>query len=158
MRLLKYITIILILFSCEKEEPKPERNIDLSNVIDNTYQVVVWDFKDIDAGDEYDLLSVNPECDTIYVHFGSTELLIVRVDGMYGSPSLYKKIKLTYEFEGDNIFLRRDTFTRWKITTLTDTRLNYKGTHDLHQQFQKVNIKLAKMTNHPEVVITTMGY
>lgn len=158
MRLLKYITIILILFSCEKEEPRPERNVDLNNVIGNTYQVAVWGFKDIDAGDEYDLLSVNPECDTIYVHFGSTELLIVRVNGMYGLPSLYKKIKFTYEFEDDEIFLRRDTFTRWKITTLTNTRFNYEGMHDLHQQFQKVNIKFAKMTKHPEVVITTMGY
>ena len=155
MKILKYVLFTLLLLSCKKENLSP---IQLDNVIGYTYKVNRWDFNDLTTGENYNLLEVNDECDTIYLHFTHNRLIVVRVDGRVGASSLYKKIFFDYEFIGDKVYLRRDFYTQWNITTLTDNELKYEGSHDLHQQYQKINISFYKLDRHPEVINNTMGY
>jgi len=78
--LLFLISVLTILiFSCKKEEIKPNK-INLDEFIGGTYFVVEWNFKDFDTGENYDLLEVNSSCDSIYVHFGSTKVVVLQVD------------------------------------------------------------------------------
>ena len=162
MRVLVWLISVVLLVSCTKDdlsslEPQSD-NFDFQQLIGSTSRVVAWEFSDQTTKESYNLLEVNSECDSIYVHFGQEGLLIVKVH--YKSDhSFYKWNYYPYEYNQNNdVFIVKDEMLRFRVINADDTRFNFEGRHQLHDQFQTIDIMYARMNNHPHIVQDLMSF
>lgn len=150
MKNISLILLLIIFFSCKKEEIKPDLP-RIDSLIGNTYLVINWRFQDFDTGEDYNLLEVNPECDSIYIHFGTEQINVVRVD--WSPPkSFYKRINYNYEIIDGRIKLVRDQYSDYWVDTSTETHFVFSGKHNLHNQLQQNTIQYTKMVKTPYVL------
>lgn len=150
MKTISLILLFTTIFSCTKEEIKPySPSIDL--LIGNTYLVSNWRFQDFVTGEDYDLLEVNSECDSIYVHFGSNQINVVRVDWIPPN-SFYKRIDYNYEIIDGRTRLVRNQYSDYWVEVSSETQFIFGGKHALHDQYEKNTIHYSKMDKLPRVL------
>lgn len=175
----KIFTFLIISFfsiSCE-------RSVDELEIVDNNIQAnketletlkgkttlaIDWDFVDYETQEAYNIMEVNSEYDSVYLHFNENFLLIVSVHYPHSNDTLmiddgleivkighsfYKWSVWYYEYgESGEIFIKKDEMTKFKITDLNRNSINFEGSHAMHNQFQTNEISFAIMTTNPEIV------
>lgn len=150
MKAISLILLFIIIFSCKKEDIK-SYSPSIHLLIDNAYLVTNCRFQDFDTGEDYDLLEVNSECDSIYIHFGSEQMNVVRVDWS-SNKSFYKHINYKYEIIDGRIKLVRNQYSDYWVDMSSETQFIFSGKHTLHNQYQKNTIYYSKMDKLPYVL------
>lgn len=166
MKLISVVILSLLFLACSKQEEEQEQffipiaesqNLSINDLIGTTSRALEWEFSDYDTQENYDLLEVSSESDTIYVHFAQEGLLVVHVHRV-DDHSFYKWKYYVYHYDDNNdIYFIKDDLLRFKITEASNTRFSFEGKHELHNQFQTVDVLYAKMNIHPEIVKDLMN-
>lgn len=164
MKLISVVILSIFFIACSKQEDEQvftpveqTESLSINDLIGTTSRCVEWVFNDYETQEHYDMLDVNSESDSIYVHFGNEGLLVVHVQRV-DNHSFYKWKYYKYHYDNNNeIYLIKDDFLRFKITEATRTRFSFEGTHQLHEQFQTVDVLYTKMNVHPEIIKDLMN-
>lgn len=166
MRLISVLILSIIISSCSKSEDfimvdtgetPPQISwkkdpVSINDFFGSTYNVNYWNFEDHVTKEQYDLLEVNSESDSIYLHFTDSALVIVQVESEENSSN-YKWKYYPYIFDNDNkVQIKVDEYLSYDVTETSRTNISFEGTHDLHQQFQTNDVVFSKMSRHPAIV------
>ena len=163
MRLICAAILSLFIISCSKQEEEQlilnqqQDQLTLTDLIGTTSRAVEYEFEDEATSEEYDLLEINSESDSIYLHFAEEGLLIVHVR-FNDNTSFYKWRFYEYHYGANNqVYIIKDETLSFKITQASSTRFSFEGQHDLHQLQQNIDIMYAQMNTHPEIVKDLMN-